>query len=340
MAVPIWKDYYITLGSGAYNDYEVRLASASGTLIYTGRAYKRPGESNVRIRINGIAADWLAAALPNFAPAGFTPFELQARFVVVDTTGSLEAQAVDFYNDWSYDRAFNPSTQALADPVTGELDPRQHLIFSTLAASSLTATLTYRDGTTSTITIHIARSADFGDDFNDDFTHTDTGAQSGAAVLDLSAFMGLASVSIGGVTYPVREDTCARLVAYYQNARGGWDSLILDGICKTSDALTRHTTLRDYDNNDASARGLTDYAIEVAREWELRTGLLTDAQSERMHNLLNSPQVFLQDFAQGGIVFPVVLTDGGAVRQTFRGNGRRMNEYTFNAREAQQQIRR
>ena len=46
MAIPIWKDKEVTLGSGASYDFEIRLGSSSGAAIYAGRAYKRPGASS------------------------------------------------------------------------------------------------------------------------------------------------------------------------------------------------------------------------------------------------------------------------------------------------------
>ena len=341
MAIPIWKDKTVTLGSGASYDFEIRLGSSSGPAIYAGKAYKRPGASNTVVRINDICADWLAAGLPALAPVGFTALELAAKFsVCAYISGSwTQKELVEFYDDWSYDRLFDVSADPLSCPIIAELDPRQTVLVSVINAASVTFTLTYADNTTSTVVVNIAHSADFNDDFNDDFSDLGTGSTSGAAVLDLSSFTDLVSVSANGVTWKVRQDTCARYLVYYTNAYGGWDSLILDGIARTSDALTRHTALREYDNNDSDQRGWKDYAVEVERNWELNTGFLTDDQSELMHHLLNSTDVFLYDLSTGEIT-PVVLTDTGAQRKTYRGNGRQVIQYTFNAKEAQLQVRR
>ena len=341
MASPIWKDYFVTFGSNAYYDYEIRLGSASGPAIYAGRAYKRPGAASVVVRINDVCADWLSVNLPSLPPyAGFTSLECAATFAVVDVTGTATTKdTVTFYADWSYDRGFNPATMPLSDPVTGEVDPRQYLLVPVLNASSVNATLTYRDGTTATVSIQVAKSADFNDDFNADFADTETGAGSGCAVVNLGQWTGLASVTIGGRTYKVREDTCTRYALYYVNAYGGWDTLLLDGSCKTSDALTRHTAELEYDNNDESARGLRDYAVEVARLWTLNTGLLTDEQSSRMHHALNTTNAFLCDLLTGELI-PVVLTDTDHARKTFKADGRQIAQYTFNAKEAQAQVRR
>ena len=341
MAVPIWKDKEVVLGSGASYDFEIRLGSSSGAAIYAGTAYKRPGATNTVVRINDVCADWLAAGLPALAPVGFTALDLAAKFsVCAYISGSwTEKELVEFYNDWSYDRLFDVSADPLSCPIMAELDPRQTILVSVINAASVTFTLTYLDGTTSTVVVSIAHSADFNDDFNDDFSDLGTGSTSGAAVLDLSQFTDLAQVSANGVTWEVRDNTCARYAVYYTNAYGGWDSLILDGIARTSDALTRHTAMREYNNADSDRRSWMDFAVEVERNWELNTGILTDDQSELMHHLLNSTNVFLYDFFLGEIT-PVVLTDVGAQRKTYKGNGRQVIQYTFNAKEAQTQVRR
>lgn len=334
---PIWKDHFVTLGTGDYYDYELRLDSASGTRIFSGRAYKRPGASSVVVRINDIIADYLAEALPALAPAGFTSFAIAAT--ILTRTGGVTKDTTTFYKDWSYDPTFNPSTMPLAYPVRYALDPRQYLIFSTLPTSALTATLTYKDGTTGTVVIKIARSADFNNDFNADFSTEETPDAGGAAILDLSQFTGLVSVTIGGVTYPVLDNACHDYALYYINAYGGWDSLLLGGTTARRDNLTRHTTLLEYDNNDQTERGRKDYAIEVTPAWTLRTGILTDDESARMHHLLNSTEVYLCELGTGRFL-PVVLTETEHARQSFRSNGRRPNEYTFNAELAQQRYRR
>lgn len=341
MAVPIWKDYPVTLGTGDAYDYEIRLDDASGAVVYSGRAHKRPGAASVVVQVNDICAAYLAERLPALnIPAGFTPFAVAQTFVVrAYVSGAWATKAaIEFYNDWSYDYAFNPATMPLSDPITGELDPNQRLIFSTLPASNLTAVLTFEDGTTSTIVIPIARSADFNNDFNDDFSDVDTEAHGGAAVVDLSAFSGLISVVIGGVAYKVRNESCRRYVIYYVNAYGGWDSLLIDGNDRRIDTYDRHTMDMDYNNADPAARGRDDYAIEVTPNLELHTGYLTDEQSARMHHLLGSTQVYLCDLPTG-VVRPLVLTNTECEFKRFK-TGHTLNAYTITAQVAQQFVRR
>lgn len=336
---PIWKDRIVTLAaSGAYADFEIRQNNAAGALLFSGRSYPRPGETAIKARINGVCASYLGAPLPDFGNR-YTPMQVSETFVTL--VGGVTKDTITFVNDWSY----NPtktwtSGSILSDPINGELDPRQTLFFSVLSGTTtVNVTIYYTDGTSSVVAVPVAMSADFNDDFNGDFVISDDVSKSGTAILDLSQFSDVDRVKFGSFTLKVRRTGCAKYVAAYVNAFGGWDTLILDGEPSMRDGLVRHTASRDYDNTDGSARGRKDYAIEVSPAWTLRTGILTDDQSLRMHHLLNSTEVYLQDLSRGDFI-PVVLTDGEAQRKTFKGNGRQLNTYTFNAQLAQERFRR
>lgn len=336
---PIWKDRFVTLASATpYEDYEIRQGSAAGPVIFSGRAYTRPDASDPVARINDICAPYLAAALPNLG-SRFTPMQVSETFVTL--VGGVAVDTITFVNDWSYDPARVLSASVpLSDPINGELDPRQWLVFSVLSgASSVNVTIYFGDGTSAVVAVPVAFTADFNDDFNGDFAQSDDPSKSGTAVLDLSPFTDIVRVSFLGTTLQVREQGCAKYAVYYTNAYGGWDTFLLDGYDTRADQLTRHTIETEYDNSDQTARGRRDYAIEVAPEWTLRTGILSDDESSRMHHLLNSVDVYLCDLATGDFR-PVTISDATTPRQDFRGNGRRPNQYTFTARLAQERFRR
>ena len=336
---PIWKDRRVTLAnSGTYADFEIRQDNASGTLLYSGRAYPRPGETDITAKINDICAPFLRVPIPDLG-LRFTPMKVSETFATC--VGGVAKDTITFYNDWSYDRDYTADPNVpLSDPIRDEVDPRQTLMFSVLSGvTSVNVTLTFTDGTTMVVSVQVALSADFNNDFNNDFALVDDPSRSGTAILDLSPFTGLASVSFMGRTYKVRQDTCTRFALYYVNAYGGWDSFLLDGYTTRRDNLTRHTALQDYDNDSETARGRKDYALEVTPAWTLRTGILTDDESSRMHHLLNSTEVYLQDLTDGTF-HPVVLTDTETPRKDYRGNGRQLNTYTFGAEYAQEMTRR
>ena len=57
MAIPIWKDKFVNLGSYASRYFRIQ---AGGTTIYSGRAYRAASSGSLFVRINDICADYIA----------------------------------------------------------------------------------------------------------------------------------------------------------------------------------------------------------------------------------------------------------------------------------------
>lgn len=159
-----------------------------------------------------------------------------------------------------------------------------------------------------------------------------------ASVLTPFSELEAIEVQSTGATYRF-VDTCARYALYYVNAYGGWDVLLMDGLDKEQDELTRHEATRVYDNNSIQNRGTVNHVNEIQKSWTLHTGYLTDEQSGRMHHLLNSVQVYLYDMESGTFV-PVVLDGTTTEYRTYRNQGRRLVSYEIQARLAQTRMRR
>ena len=334
---PIWKDYTVSLGNYEYRDFRIVCASS---VVYSGRAYRRPAQDTISIRINDICADYLQNSLPELDNAELTPVASVATFTVDVLSGSSwsTVATVTFANDWSYDYGHDPDTDGMSFPVNGRLSPLQYLIYTTGGKATFTATLTYRDGNSSIVVFPINIYADYNDDYNADYAIQQRLADGGTGVIDLSGYDGLASVDIEGRHYVV-EDTCSRYVLYYVNAYGGWDSLVMEGTPQEKDSLTRHTVKKEYDNTDVKARGTENYVNEIEKTWTLRSGWLTDSMASRMHNLLNATTVYMHDL-HAGQVLPVILTGTATEYKTYRNQGNRMFNYEVEVQLAQERTRR
>ena len=336
---PIWKDYFVTLGMRAVIPFRIRVQDQNGNIIYNGKSHIKPGETNNSIRINDICADYLTNALPALSQAEFSALSFPLNFVVETFLEYWTiAGQVQFMNDWSYDDSYNPATMGMSFPVNGRIDSRQWLVYTAYNASTITATLTFTDGTTSQVIIPVEISADFSDDFNTDFARSARAAGSGTAVFDLSAWDNVASVTINGKTWEVVTD-CREWVVYYVNAYGGWDSLLIEGNTIETDSLKRHTREMEYDNRDIKNRGTQNYVNEITKSYTLHTSWMSDAESLRMHHLLNSPEVYLFNINTGDMI-PVVLNNTTTEFKTYKNNGGRMVNYTIDATLAQDRIRR
>ena len=336
---PIWKDYFVTLGMRAVIPFRIRVQDQNGNIIYNGKSHIKPGETNNSIRINDICADYLTNALPALSQAEFSALSFPLNFVVETFLEYWTiAGQVQFMNDWSYDDSYNPATMGMSFPVNGRIDSRQWLVYTAYNASTITATLTFTDGTTSQVIIPVEISADFSDDFNTDFARSARAAGSGTAVFDLSAWDNVASVTINGKTWEVVTD-CREWVVYYVNAYGGWDSLLIEGNTIETDSLKRHTREMEYDNRSIQNRGTQNYVNEITKSYTLHTSWMSDAESLRMHHLLNSPEVYLFNINTGDMI-PVVLNNTTTEFKTYKNNGGRMVNYTIDATLAQDRIRR
>ena len=336
MAQPIWKDYFVDLGapaaSGAGVPFYIYSVAKSET-IYTGVSYPKPGAASAEARINDVCADYLARYFMEQPDATMPP---RATFrVYVTTSGSAVLKdTVEFYNDWSYDPYYNPSSDGQNFPVVPTFAQGQFIPVTLWSGSVGTFTVYMPDGRTYTAAPVKYRAGDFNNDFNDDFLLR-TQYFGDSYMIPMGDYPGAARVTYKGRTW-YASTKCPQYVLYYANAYGGWDSLPVEGKDVRADSLTRYTTGLVYDNSSASARGKDNYLNDIKRTAELWTGWLNADQSSRMHHLLNSTAVYLHDM-ETGLIHPVVLTSSTTEYKNARGL---MYAYKIEAELAQERLRR
>lgn len=323
MASPIWKDNYVTMGTAEYADFRM---SHDTQTVYQGRAYKKPGEDSVRVRINDICADYLSSPFPALTNGSFTPDGTGAfAFSYLPKGSSLWLNivpAVTFMDDWSYDYGFDYSRTNFgrSNPITHRIDPRQWLMVSIFGARSMRFTVFNSTGIRT--------------------VSTDTAEKGygGTGVIDVSLQPNPTKIVANQKTYTVVEP-CNRYALYYLNSYGGWDSLLIEGAVSESDSVERHTASMEYDNSDRAARGERDYLNSLTKEYIFRTGWLSDDESSRMHELLNSTDVYGFDLVERAM-FPLVLTGTETEYKTYKGNGNKLVNYSISSRLAQGRERR
>lgn len=313
---PIWRDTAVSFGAAESAPFQI---SADGEVIYSGEVFRRPGTSELSVRINDVCADYLGNPLPDLSGSvrDQAAPELVRAFGVQVLMGSSvsEMAEVTFTLDWSYD--LGRTLAGLAnDPIVPLLDIRQKLVATVYGGITI---------------MQFAPKEGLGVSYI-----IGTGMQGGYnSVFNLG---NPGRVFVGGLPWDV-EETCARHALYYLNAYGGWDTLVMRGASSVSDAVERSTAWRDYDNADPRNRGRVNWRNAVTRTWTMHTGWLTDEQAAKMHHLLESPDVYLMDL-ETGEVRAVVLTNTDAPVKTFKGEGRRLVDYTITAQSAQDMERR
>ena len=327
MATPIWKDFEVTLGTGDYAEYTIRTSTSATDTIYTGKAWKKPGETSVKIIINDICADYMRQSLPDISTTGLKACNTYNKtfFVYV---GDTQKASVLFWLDYSYDYAIAGNDYLLSDPIDGELDYRMPIIH----------TMRYNTGT-----VDYGR-ASFNSDFNFDFD-----ILPGVTIVGWGNYVHLLTSAdidrdiriielVGETNYHII-DSCAKFALYYVNEYGGWDALVMKGGYKKVDKYKRYEMKRSYNNAVASNRGRFNYANEETFSYDLRTALLSDSEASRMHHLLGSTMVYMYDL-ETGILQPVVITDNSCEYKTYKNNGLKMSQYTIEVEIAKDQTRR
>lgn len=337
MVQPIWKSFVVEIESSESVEYVISYNSGDSlNAIYSGKAWKKPGEESIKICINDVCADWLVNSFPSLSE-GFSRNDMPVEFVVqtISTAGVYSEKArVRFINDWSYDAEHDAERDGLAAPINGRIDAKQWLLWTGLDVSEVQAEIILTNGESIKVFIPIEITADFDADFNADFAKSTKVAGSGTAIFSPSQWGDVARIVINGNQYDII-NSCSRYVLYYLNAFGGWDSLLIEGAASEEDRLTRHTMTKSgiYD------REKSNYLNEIEKSITLHTSWMSDEQSLRMHHLLNSTDVYLHDLDKDRIL-PVILEGSSTPYKTFKGEGGKLVNYTIEVTIAQTRKRR
>lgn len=324
----IWKDIYVDFGAVASVNYNVEVTGYGE--VFNGKAFARPGASTCLVRINDIIADAFGM-LRSLPWSTFSGLSWPMEVVVNNLDSNTEEYREQVLMDWSYDYGYTPGTDAVSDPITGIVHFSQYFVRSLITTpfpASLNVKETDKNGVVTTETIATNEAANYWKDSH--FLRRLVAAGSGTFVVDMASLLGSpVLMEVDGYKYPVTG--CGDYVLYYINAFGGWDSLLLHDKIKQQDGLTRHTVGVDFNNTDPYQRGKVNYVNELQRHFTMRTGWLTDAQSAKMHHLLNSPCVYLHRVASYADIRPVVLTNPTTEYKTFQNQGLRMVDYVVEA---------
>jgi len=328
MAVPIWKDHFSSLGSYSNRYFRIQVG---GNTIYSGRAYRAASSGTLYVRINDVCADYMSqrpASVPITTPSAVT---FPMSFTVQSSSNGSSwstVETVQFNDDWSYDPSFDPSTMGMAFPITGRVDLRQVVYQTRYASGDVTAVCNYQ-GTARNLTLGTVTPT--SDAFKISLTHA--GAQCKQfPVADYVTYSGktLTSFTIGLASYKVTTK-CPQYVLYYKNPFGGYDHLLMEGLCQKNVAVSRDTFVADYDNT-VQGRETWDFQNEITESWTMNTGYLTEDESSRMPYLLNSPDVFFCDLTQPSVMVPAII-DTNAYQVKVRTTG--MINYTISVKVAQ-----
>ena len=295
---PIWKDVLQTIPSDEdWEDYELY---EGADLMYAGRAFQYPDESDISVNISRVVAPYMTSYYKD---------------ITVTNAGS-QIGSYTFVRDYSYDPSMDyTQDQALNAPVNGRIPSGAKVSVSVWSAGNGGSLTVTDEGGSMVVNQGLAKGLNTGEWI------------SGSAGKKYTC---------GDIVYEV-VDICRGMLLKYVNAYGALDYLLVEGVVKKSDKITRATY-----EKDASALSLEfeskDYQATMEAQWTGTTGWLTDSQSKRMKHLVESVEVYMID-AEGNET-PVCMKDGNLEYKTFWSNGRKLVNYTLQWIESQKKIRR
>lgn len=341
MAYPIWQDYIAALGTSDSIYYRITL-SDTGEVVYSGKAYRKPGQAYILARINDICADYLET-LRTLSQAELAQYTLPLTFQVqtsADGQTWTTQNTVQFLNDWSYDYDYE-SSMGMSFPINGRIDRRMPMIWTGVGVTQVRMIAYLKTGGSTGYNVPLSISSNFDAETDSDFSKAMRAAGSGTAVFYLgqyrSDWSNVDRIGLGNSTFRIVTE-CAEYALYYLNAYGGWDAFLIEGNTLETDNLQRYIREAVYDNRDIQNRGSWNYVNEVDKGFTFHTGKMTGEQGKRMHHLINSTDVYLYDIADEKMI-PVNIVTPSCDYKTFKNQGG-LVDYTIQVQVAKNRIRR
>lgn len=296
---PIWEDMMQHIVSDEdWEDYQLQEGGAD---FYSGRAFKYPDESDILVNVSRVVAPYL------------TTYFMDVDFV----NDGVVLGSYTFVRDYSYDKSMDYTQNLwLNAPINGRVPAGVKLSVSLWGATGGGSMQVTDEGGSLVVNEAIAKGLNVGE-----WISGSTGK----------------TYSFGSEKYEV-VDACRGALLKYVNAYGAIDYLLVEGVAKKTDKITRASYEKDAAamSKDFESK---DYQATMEATWKGTTGWLTDSQSLRMKHLVESVEVYMVDMSTGEEI-PVTMRDSSLEYKTFDNNSRKMVNYSLSWTESQKKIRR
>lgn len=315
---PIWKDVeYVFVNDSEYGIYYDRIHYFQGQmfrdeiLLFKGKAYLPPDDSVVKVSINKICQNYMSEN-PNIFDGAVGYSHSYNEFKLKDGYGTL-LHTYRFVNDWSYKEL---SLGIKTSPIIPNIADGQKLFFSAFATDEKAVKwgMRYYDGT-----------ADYNNTeyVSDDFT---------TVIVPESRQKYVNTFYFGDKSYTSLPRCECKYVLYYMNPYGGYDWLPITGKVVRKDKVETFVYTKNYNNTTADF-GKNRYISNITVSYNLNTGWLTQEQSDRMWELLESNTVWLHNLDEDRI-YPVMITDTNIEHKQKFGKKKRLS-YSINVELSQ-----
>lgn len=327
---PVWKDKDIVISTSNPIEYEVILTDEDGAYddtIYTGIATPKPSDNKVKIRINDFAKNVVNSDVQyeeglfnkSYTLLGMNNYCKGVGVHYQDNNGGWHTDWDMFTNNYDYNElgSYNEEkVYLISNPITE-----------------------YSNNGLTLITV-------FNNTREEVEVEMEGGDDGGYYMLTLNPYTaGVFQVELDKGRYSVYyndEDIikfnviegCNRYKLHYINAKGGYDTLPIEGKKdKRTDSFEFSYFKKRGNNQTISDYQMNKFQTNITPSWVLQTGWLNDEQSKKMYNLFGSHKVWLEDTEEDRI-YPVYITDKNVTYKTYTNNGKKKISYSINVTSA------
>lgn len=324
--LPIYQDKKHTFASSdSLVNYTI--TDANDNLLYEGSAYRKPGQEKAFIYINRIVSSNINIkdiAGPSLSWVnGYATFTAVIKEVALNNT--VYRTTYRFVYNWDYESGAYTTTENINFPVTAEVSPNDMIPISYWVGDTvpqISAKYHFPDGTNSTVEIN-----------NTGAITNDINTINIQSSINRTALVSSDSVDImvgDEIINTYHTNSCNRYTLYYYNKRGGVDVLPLNGGLTKSDDFDRTVFNVEYENTLNSNIAKKVINNNITTKYTATTKFMTDEQAARFaKHFLSSPAIMMHDNVDNE-TYSVILDEKSAEYKTFRSNGCKFNQYTFN----------
>lgn len=315
----LWKDNAVILDG---TDITFRLLDGYDE-IYTGRIQQRPGADANYFFINKIVQDYVYMEEIPALLDGTSDYQLHEngyktfRLDSPDTVGAM--RSYKFKYDWSYTdtSSFILSESIIPYVVEGQKNLITYCNLDYYGSHTDLYTWIKADGNV----------------VNGAITAEPEEYATKVAEMPENA----RNYVLSGQRYEVISPCQAKYVLYYLSPKGGWCWFPIMGKVEVSDRLTSFTLSGNYDNTTTQF-GKKRYTVDIATDYNLSTGFLTESQSLRMWEMLESNMVYMHDMEKD-VVFPVLMKQDTVEKKRYQRGQTKMLSYSFGVETSQGRMR-
>lgn len=322
---PIYQPLDIVIETEA-EAIDYTITTDDNQLLFTGTAYKYPLDNAVRIDTNSIVSNYLNS---NFQLSKDTSYAVNAdlyrEFYLVANDVKYPFQV---YNSYYYNNVLplDNNVMILSEFINNKIDYRQYFLLTfvnPLIEASEDYTLTLEGRTENNMPFLGTRTYSVNN-----MAYTITESQLNKNINKITIF---------DKEFEVMIDSCCKYCLYYQSALGGWASFLIQGNDLKKDTITR-SNMKKSITSTKSRYATENYSNNIKTEHKLYTHYLTDEESSKMFNLIESTNVLMHNLETNEIT-KVYITNGDCIYKTYQNNGNKVFLFEITCIESEEKIR-